>query len=156
MKEKKSIEFNFVTFIIIIAIIIGIVFIVARNTGVDKKINIGLNENKEIENKEEKLYTNAIIKISNMKEVSKIDSNDVKEKAKQTAKGAAKKVVKRVFTAKVLIALIVVIIFVVLAGSILKLFDFDTHWSEDEPGSPNTYTGKAQLDVKVMTNISMF
>ena len=57
MKEKKSIEFNFVTFIIIIAIIIGIVFIVARNTGVDKKINIGLNENKEIENKEEKLYT---------------------------------------------------------------------------------------------------
>ena len=83
-----------------------------------------------------------------MKEVSKIDSNDVKEKAKQTAKGAAKKVVKRVFTAKVLIALIVVIIFVVLAGSILKLFDFDTHWSEDEPGSPNTYTSKAQLDVK--------
>ena len=41
MKEKKSIEFNFVTFIIIIAIIIGVVFIIARNTGVDKKINIG-------------------------------------------------------------------------------------------------------------------
>lgn len=67
MKEKKSIEFNFVTFIIIIAIIIGIVFIVARNTGVDKKINIGLNENKEIENKEEKLYTNDVITIDESK-----------------------------------------------------------------------------------------
>lgn len=67
MKEKKSIEFNFVTFIIIIAIIIGIVFVIARNTGVDRKMNIGINENKEIESKEEKLYTNDVITIDESK-----------------------------------------------------------------------------------------
>jgi hypothetical protein len=65
MKEKKSIEFNFATFIVIFAVIIVIVFVIARHTGMDKKINIGINENdnKEVTQKEEKLYTNDVITI---------------------------------------------------------------------------------------------
>ena len=63
MKKKKTIELNFVTFMIIAIIILVIVFIIARNTG-----NKPPEENKEqepkqeiIEEKAEKLYSKDVI-----------------------------------------------------------------------------------------------
>lgn len=56
MSKKKTIEFNFVTFIIILAILFGIVFMIARKTGTNI-INIPDNNQEQIAEKEgEKEY----------------------------------------------------------------------------------------------------
>lgn len=80
MEKKKSIEFNFVTFIIILIILLGIVFAIARSTGGEKKEEIE-EENPKVEvqeEKESKPYSNNVITIdegkmtSNWKIVEKI------------------------------------------------------------------------------------
>lgn len=66
MEKKKSIEFNFFTFIIILVILLGIVFFIARQTGQPKTNNEQVQNNQEeqssnTENTETKLYSNNAI-----------------------------------------------------------------------------------------------
>lgn len=65
MKKKKSIEFNFVTFIIILVIIFGIVFVIARNTGNNiiepKEETIGIEEQNQEKEKQVKLFSKDVI-----------------------------------------------------------------------------------------------
>lgn len=65
MEKKKSIEFNFFTFIIILVVLLGIVFFVARQTGGTEPDKNAQNEQEEqssnIENAETKLYSNNAI-----------------------------------------------------------------------------------------------
>lgn len=66
MSKKKSIEFNFVTFIIILVILLGIVFVVARGTGHvenNPKIEESKIEEEPQQEKESKLYSNNVITI---------------------------------------------------------------------------------------------
>ena len=66
MEKKKSIEFNFFTFIIILVVLLGIVFFVARQTGQAKTSDEQTQNNQEeqsnsTENTETKLYSNNAI-----------------------------------------------------------------------------------------------
>ena len=65
MEKKKTIEFNFFTFLIILVVLLGIVFFVARQTGgnqTDKNTqNQQEEQNNNVENTETKLYSNNAI-----------------------------------------------------------------------------------------------
>ena len=65
MEKKKTIEFNFFTFLIILVVLLGIVFFVARQTGgnqTDKNTqNQQEEQNNNVENAETKLYSNNAI-----------------------------------------------------------------------------------------------
>lgn len=71
MEKKKSIEFNFLTFIIILAILLGVVFFVARQTGgsqSDKSTQSNQEEqSNNTENAETKLYSNNAIMLDESK-----------------------------------------------------------------------------------------
>ena len=73
MEKKKGIEFNFVTFIIIMVLIIALVFVIARSTGrPEEQVNNDINSNKEItqnieEDKPAKIYSYDIISLDENK-----------------------------------------------------------------------------------------
>ena len=76
-EKKKSVEFSFATFLIILFIIIAIVFVIARNTGgiKDKIDDIGeeiLGENSQVENNNiENIYSKNVISI----DIGKLNEN---------------------------------------------------------------------------------
>ena len=66
MEKKKSVEFSFATFLIILFIIIAIVFVIARNTGriKDKIEDIGeeiVGENVQNENNNIEIYSKNLL-----------------------------------------------------------------------------------------------
>lgn len=75
MEKKKSIEFNFVTFIIILIIILGIVYVVARNTGNNL---IEAKEENAVEDKQEEKQIEYETKLFS-KDVITVDEGIFKE-----------------------------------------------------------------------------
>lgn len=76
MEKKKSVEFSFATFLIILFIIIAIVFVIARNTGgiKDKIEDIGeeiVGENVQNENNNIEIYSKNVISI----DIGKLNEN---------------------------------------------------------------------------------
>lgn len=79
MKKKQSIEFNFITFIIILGIIIGIVYIVARKTDDNKQQNISNTEQENTNQTQQEITQEKEVKLYS-KDVISFDENKLTDK----------------------------------------------------------------------------